>query len=224
VPRWFSGRGRTALTFVLGVMVATAATAGATSLITGRQIKDGTVAAKDLSKAVRKQLAKHGRAGAVGPQGPVGATGPMGPQGAQGPSGVPPNQTIEFSAAAARGGTIATGGCVDLDSAVAYLDLPLPAGAVITQIRARYVDNSPGQDLQFSVRHSTLGGTLADPVAIGASSDAGSPGVAVLTSDPGTVFPAVSDQSWYYMYGQSATTHTGELAFCGAAVDYHLAP
>ena len=58
----------------------------AKSLITGKQIKDGTISDKDLSKAVRKQLAKTGAAGAVGPQGPAGAAGAPG---AQGPAGSP---------------------------------------------------------------------------------------------------------------------------------------
>jgi hypothetical protein len=212
------------LTFVLVVVVATAATAGAASLITGKQIKNGTISAKDLSKAVRKQLAKAGKSGPVGPQGPRGDIGAVGPVGPQGPTGIPPSQTLEFSAAQARGGTLANGGCVDLDSAVAYVDLPLPAGAVVTQVRARYIDTSTGQDLQFGLRHSTLAGTLGAPMALGASSDAGSPGVAVLTSDPGTVFPPVSDTSWYYLYAVSVTNHTGELAFCGAAVDYRISP
>lgn len=210
-----------ALTFVLGAVVATAATAGAASLITGKQIKNGTISAKDLSKAVRKQLAKAGATGPVGPQGPKGDVGPAGPTG---PTGIPPSQTLELSAVQARGGTLNNGGCVDLDSAVAYLDLSLPAGAVVTQVRARYIDTTSGQDLQFNVRHSTLGGALGVPLASGGSSDAGSPGVAVLTSDPGTVFPPVSDTSWYYMYATSPTNHTGELAFCGAAVDYQISP
>ena len=62
--RLFEGRAGMALAFVLGLVIATGATAGATSLITGGQIKNGTIGAKDLSKAVRKKLA---RAGVPGP-------------------------------------------------------------------------------------------------------------------------------------------------------------
>lgn len=61
----------------------------AKSLITGKQIKDGTISDKDLSKAVRKQLAKTGAAGAAGPQGPAGAPGAQGPAGSpDGPADV----------------------------------------------------------------------------------------------------------------------------------------
>lgn len=74
--------------FVVGLVIATAATAGAATLITGSQIKDGSITAKDLSKAIRKQLAKTGAAGAVGPAGVVGPAGAAGPKGADGPTGV----------------------------------------------------------------------------------------------------------------------------------------
>jgi hypothetical protein len=73
------------LAFVLGLVVATAGTATAAKLITGKQIKDGSISAKDLSKAVRAQLAKTGAAGAPGAQGPAGAKGEAGIQGVPGP-------------------------------------------------------------------------------------------------------------------------------------------
>ena len=75
-----------ALAFVLGVLIATVATAGAASLITGKQVKDGTISAKDLSKAVRAQLKK---AGTPGPQGTPGSQGVPGPKGETGPKGEP---------------------------------------------------------------------------------------------------------------------------------------
>lgn len=73
--------------FLLGLVIATAATAGAASLITGRQIKDGTISAKDLSKAVRTQLAKAGRLGPAGPKGDAGAAGAPGATGTKGDTG-----------------------------------------------------------------------------------------------------------------------------------------
>ena len=76
----FEGRAGMALAFVLGLVIATGATAGATSLITGGQIKNGTIGAKDLSKAVRKKLA---RAGVPGPRGVQGAKGDQGPAAGQ---------------------------------------------------------------------------------------------------------------------------------------------
>ena len=85
----FTGTTGMIVTFVIGVVVASAATAGAASLITSKQIKNGTISAKDLSKAVRRQLAKAGVPGAVGPQGLAGPTGPTGPTGRTGPVGSP---------------------------------------------------------------------------------------------------------------------------------------
>jgi len=66
------------LAFIGGLVLAGAGTATAAKLITGSQIKNGTISAKKLNKAVRTQLKK---AGAPGPQGPKGATGKTGPAG-----------------------------------------------------------------------------------------------------------------------------------------------
>lgn len=66
------GRAGMALAFLLGMVIATAGTATAARLITGKQIKDGSVTSRDLSKGVRGQLAK------AGPEGPRGARGEPG--------------------------------------------------------------------------------------------------------------------------------------------------
>jgi hypothetical protein len=84
--KWFSGTTRTVVTFLIGAVVASAATAGAASMLTGKQIKDGSISAKDLSKAVRAQIAK---AGLPGPIGDAGQQGPSGPPGAAGNDGAP---------------------------------------------------------------------------------------------------------------------------------------
>jgi hypothetical protein len=68
-----------AVAFLLGLVIATAGTATAARLITGKQIKDGSVASRDLSKGVRNQIARKGVAGPRGPQGiPGPATGAAG--------------------------------------------------------------------------------------------------------------------------------------------------
>ena len=84
----FHGRAGMAMTFILGLVIATAATAGAASLITGKQIKDGTISSKDLSTAVRAQLKKAGVGGSAGLQGAKGDTGPKGDPGLKGDVGL----------------------------------------------------------------------------------------------------------------------------------------
>jgi hypothetical protein len=82
--RLTSGRAGMALAFLLGLLVATAGTATAARLITGKQIRDGSITSRDLSKSIQKSLkaaakAKPGPAGPQGPQGPPGpSTGPAG--------------------------------------------------------------------------------------------------------------------------------------------------
>jgi hypothetical protein len=72
----------------------------AARLITGKQIKNGSVGQRDLAKGLRAKLkrrAPRGPAGATGPQGPQGPDGPQGPQGLQGPPGT--NATVDGVAA-----------------------------------------------------------------------------------------------------------------------------
>ena len=73
---WFNGRMGMTIEFVLGLAIATAGSATAARLITGKQVKDGSITAKDLSKSLRRQIA---RTGVTGPAGPQGAAGPSGP-------------------------------------------------------------------------------------------------------------------------------------------------
>jgi hypothetical protein len=61
-------------------------TSAAKKLITGKQIKDGSIGEKDLDKKLRAKLAASGKAG---PAGPAGAQGPQGGQGLQGERGLP---------------------------------------------------------------------------------------------------------------------------------------
>src|SRR3954447_26982412 len=70
---------------VAGPSFAADATSPARKLITGKQIKDGSIGEKDLDKKVRAKLAAGGKAG---PAGATGAQGPQGPGGAQGEHGL----------------------------------------------------------------------------------------------------------------------------------------
>lgn len=85
MDRMFQGHARVAVAFVLGVLIATAGTATAAKLITGKQIKDGSITAKDFSKAVRAELAKARVPGPAGATGATGTTGATGSQGIPGP-------------------------------------------------------------------------------------------------------------------------------------------
>ena len=68
-------RRKVVLAFVLGLIIATAGTATAAKLITGKQIKDGTITMKDLSKSVRAKVNKAGKRGPTGPTGTVDTSG-----------------------------------------------------------------------------------------------------------------------------------------------------
>jgi hypothetical protein len=88
---------------VVALLMALSGSATAAVVLTGKQIKDGTITAKDLKnrtlganklsdEAVSSLKGRPGPAGPQGPAGPHGATGPQGPQGdtgAQGPMGDP---------------------------------------------------------------------------------------------------------------------------------------
>jgi hypothetical protein len=104
---WVTGHAAVLAAFLAGAVIATAATAGASRLITGKQIKNGTITAKDLSKAVRTQLRKVGPRGAQGLQGLQGAQGPKGATGQTGPAGAPSapeaTQTLDIGSNTAFG-------------------------------------------------------------------------------------------------------------------------
>lgn len=79
-------RARVVAALLAGALLAGAvATAGAAKLLTGRDVKDGSITLKDLAKPVRTKLAT---ARAPGPAGPAGPAGAPGAAGAPGPPGV----------------------------------------------------------------------------------------------------------------------------------------
>lgn len=175
----------------------------ATGSIDNRELKNNAVRSKDIrnndarSKDIRDRslLRKDFES-----QLPAGRIGPQGPKGDTGPSGLPPKQTLEvgawsalLSAPAALSGTA----CVDLQAGgQASLDLPLPAGAQITAIRARYIDTTAANSLQIGVHHDDFDGSAYQQILLaGASSEIPSEGVTTLTADPGVTLPRVSDTS-----------------------------
>lgn len=146
--RALQGRAGTVLAVVAGMLIASAATAGAAHLITGKQIRDGSVGVKDLSPAVQRALAQTA---APGPPGAPGATGQRGETGAAGRSALTPLQSGE---------TIVGG--YDLGSsnsaAVAWVASPIPfpgppKGIVITEKQSGAQTHCPGD----------IAGPRADP-------------------------------------------------------------
>jgi hypothetical protein len=77
------------LVALLALVLAMSGSAVAASLITSKQIKDGTIQTKDLSKKALTALktSRGGPAGATGQQGAQGSPGPEGPQGEKGDKG-----------------------------------------------------------------------------------------------------------------------------------------
>lgn len=72
----------------IALFVALGGTAYASGLISGKQIKDHTIAEKKLTKrAIRALRGQRGLRGLAGATGATGATGPIGPTGPQGPAG-----------------------------------------------------------------------------------------------------------------------------------------
>jgi hypothetical protein len=77
---------------LIALFVALTGTATATSyvLITGKQIKNGSIGVADLSKAAKKALkGQRGPRGFTGVSGPTGLAGPAGPAGLRGEPGSP---------------------------------------------------------------------------------------------------------------------------------------
>ena len=87
------------LVAVLALIIAAGAGATASMIITGKQIKDGSITSKDVKnrslkvkdlspKATSKLRGATGPAGPAGPRGATGATGATGPSGLQGLQGL----------------------------------------------------------------------------------------------------------------------------------------
>lgn len=79
---------------LVALVMALGGTAVAGSLITGKDIKDGSIQLRDLAASIRagfgnvKSSSSQGPAGPVGPAGPRGATGERGPAGPAGKDGL----------------------------------------------------------------------------------------------------------------------------------------
>jgi hypothetical protein len=135
---------------VVSAFLASTVTAGAATLITSKQIKNGTIQSQDLSKKLRAQLkpkvgvvapvpgpkgdkgdrGDSGGPGAVGPVGPPCPVGPRGSDGSAGPPG-PAGATGPAGPAGAPGSKILSG-------------VGNPAGT-LGQVGDWYIDRSDGE-------------------------------------------------------------------------------
>lgn len=132
MTRHLRGRTGTVLAFALGLLVATAGTATAAKLITGAQIKDGSIGTRDLARAVRAQISRTGPAGVAGPQGAAGVAGVQGPQGVPGPQGDigPEGPTGPRGPSEVLERTMTTPMTLE-PTPSQVLQIPLPAGGVV---------------------------------------------------------------------------------------------
>jgi hypothetical protein len=95
---------------IVAVVLAGTGSAVAARLITGKDIKNGSIGLKDLSKSARKSLqGGRGPQGAPGPGGAPGAAGAPGAQGAQGDKGDPGTPATRLWALVSNTGTLVAG-------------------------------------------------------------------------------------------------------------------
>lgn len=118
---------------VIALLVGVSGAATATVLVTGRQIKDGTISRADLTPKLRASVDR------AGPRGLVGATGPAGPAGAKGDTGAPgPSE----AAVGFTGSGSLSGGTPGPNALVSGLSVP--AGSYVIQANVVLTNPSAG--------------------------------------------------------------------------------
>jgi hypothetical protein len=132
---------------------AASATAAGVFVSSSRQVKNGTLEAKDLSRKARKTLrgvpGPSGAQGIAGSPGPRGVAGPAGPRGAKGETGPrgPSGAFVARAASQLEPACPSAGGCPAGSRTLAAL--ALPAGSYVLEAK---VDVSP----------STAAGTVSN--------------------------------------------------------------
>lgn len=122
---------------ITALVLAMGGSAVAASVITSKQIKDGTIQTKDLSKKALKAL--KGKKGAKGATGAAGAAGPQGPQGPQGAQGV---QGVKGDTGARGPSDVYSAaddtGAGDFDS----ISVTVPEGQYLATAKSEYTSNA----------------------------------------------------------------------------------
>ncbi len=152
---------RPTATTVIAFVALFAALGGGTAIaakkLTGKDIKDGSIGLKDLSKKAKSGMeGDRGATGATGARGAAGPQGPAGPPGAAGAPGAPGVNRLQY----AVGDDIAlcaTGGA-DPACTVGFSEAICPAGMVATGGGHEWVD-APPVDATESYDSSNLDGT-----------------------------------------------------------------
>lgn len=126
-------------------------------------------------------------------------------------------------AAHAEGAASLFYGCIEMPAAggSAYLDLPVPAGARIGAVRAKYDDNSSA-DLTFTFNRVELSGaSLLGAASSSVSTSGTAEGELTLPLFSSTSNNTTSTQQSFFVTAQ-VSSHTGQLNFCGVSVDFVL--
>jgi hypothetical protein len=174
---------------IVSLLVALSGTASAALVMTGKQIKDGTVTGKDVKNRTlgTKKLTKKavtslkGQRGPAGPQGPAGQQGPKGDPGPQGAPGTPDGYTkaqadatfVRRDAVRADFTDLAPNNATDNSFAVVpgllHLQVECKPGG---QMELRYVNDS-GQTIKIVtavIADNAVGTTISGgPVGAGAN-------------------------------------------------------
>jgi hypothetical protein len=156
-PRRFRPSG-SMLVALLALVMAMTGSAVAASLITSKQIKNGTIQTKDISKKALKSLrGQRGPTGLAGTAGAAGAAGAPGAPGAKGDKGDPgPSHSYTDI-----GGLVNFNGTANNDTTVA--SVTVPAGTYVIRADVLANNNSASQ-VTFTCRlDGPTGTTLNDP-------------------------------------------------------------
>jgi hypothetical protein len=164
---------------IIAVVMASAGSAVAARLITGKQIKNGTIQLADLSKSARQAL--QGGRGPQGTVGPAGAAGAAGQPGAKGDTGDPGRSALSplRSGETIRGivgGRFQNGGTANSPmAATASFPIPAPVALDNAHIEVAPTANCPGSTTNPTAAPGFV--CIYPDIIVGANNISGNTGV-----------------------------------------------